>query len=184
MMSAGSYTVVGQANVCQVLKHWIMLEERKHPSHANTGEKLSGWLDLEDSQLLARMRTFADERGDVNPILTWTVGTRGNKHYERVRRWVLAQVSLAALYSCGINDSMKGALDAVRGNLASFVVSARKYPEFRLGDVPEGDFRIIIVVAQSQVDRDGTLEVVDGAHRAVTMLANGLAETTAFLAEL
>jgi hypothetical protein len=182
-MRTAGYTVIREASVCEVLKHFIRTE-RTRQHYAYLSKELAAWLDIDGQQFLARMRAFADERDDINPTLTWTVGTRGNKHHERVLRWVLAQLRLAALYSCGINDAMKDDLDAVSGNLAAFVARADKHPEFQLGAVPDGDLRIVIAVAGAQASRDGTIEVVDGAHRAVAMLAIGITETTAFLAEL
>ena len=141
------YQVVNEATLRDVLTHFLQTEAMR-PKYAAQREEMTKWLSLDDPAFFRHLGQFADSRNDVNPVLTWTVGTPGNSHYERVTRWVLARVDIAALYSCGINPTMKADLDAVQGNLARFSRIANKYPEFRMDSVPAGNQATVIAVAR------------------------------------
>lgn len=182
-MQGDAYQALRQASPREVLEHFLEVEGTR-PKFASRRDEFRRWRALHDRAFLERLRRFAEERDDVNPTLTWTVGTRGNQHYRRVQRWLVAKVTLDAIYSCGINTSMRADLDAAEGNLVRFAAVAGKYPEFRLDTVPEDKLATLIAVVNHQHGRRGTIEVLDGCHRVVAMISRGVRETTAFLAEL
>ncbi|HYV39721.1 MAG TPA: hypothetical protein VE988_28795 [Gemmataceae bacterium] len=182
-MKRNGYTFLREATLREVLEHFVKTEVTRN-EYANCRGELQALLACEDRTFFKRMRKFADDRDDVNPTLTWTIGTHANKHHERVQHWVLAEVTLDSLYSCGINPAMQADLDRVNGHLASFAEFAQKYPEFQNDSVPQGDQRIIIAIAKTEVSKKGTLEVVDGSHRGIAMLAKKIGSTSAFVAEL
>jgi hypothetical protein len=177
------YQVVRGATQREVLEHFLRTEVMRR-EYAEQREEIVGWIALDDEGFFRCMRQFADSRADVNPVLSWTIGTPGNRHHERVARWVLARVDIKSLYTCGINPMMKADLDAVQGNLARFSTVGHKYPEFRMDSLPDGGQAIIVGVARQSVGRDGTIEAVDGAHRIVAMAGREIQNTSAFLAEL
>ena len=150
------------------------------------GAEIHEWFSLPDPEFIQKVKEFEKGREDDNPTLGWTVGTRRSKTYLKVRRWVLAQVYLSVLYSCGINPCMKEDLDAVRGNLKQFWMNeyTKKYREFRLDSTPsEGKAKTIIGIARSKPERNGSIQVIDGAHRVIGMVANDIHQCWAYLGE-
>ena len=183
---SGRYKIIRECKVAEVLRHFICMEADR-PKYADMRHKMLGWLKLSDRRLIRKVRKFEKTRDDDNPTLGWTIGTRANSNYRGVSHWVLASISLADLYTCGINPKMKGDLDSVNGNLKRFVDAgyATKYPEFRLDSIPsEGKARTLIGIARSESNRDGNIELIDGAHRVVPMLANGIMSSDAYIGEL
>jgi hypothetical protein len=150
-MAETEYHVVREATLREVLEHFLRTETMR-PKYAGQREEFARWLPLDDLAFIQCVREFAASRDDVNPVLTWTVGTPGNTHHERVAHWVLARVPIAVLYSCGINLTTQADLDAARGNLARFSKFAHNHPEFRMDSVPAGDQAIIIAVARQSPD--------------------------------
>lgn len=177
------YEFLRETSLREVVEHFLRVEGTR-PKYAAQRDEFASWAALDDDTFFQRVRAFAGARADTNPVLTWTIGTGGNKHYERVRRWVLAKIPLASLYSRGINPVMKRDLDDSQGNLVGFLTVATKYPEFRLDSVPEGDLAILFAVCRSCPGRLGVAELLDGAHRALAMAAKGIPETLAYVAEL
>jgi hypothetical protein len=171
------------ASLREVVEHFLRVEGT-WPKYAAQRDEVASWSALDDDAFFERVRAFADARADTNPVLTWTIGTRGNKHHESVRRWVLAKIPLASLYSRGINPLMKKDLDESQGNLVGFLKAATKYAEFRLDSVPQGDLAILFAVAKSCPGRLGVAELLDGAHRALAMAATDIRETLAYVAEI
>jgi hypothetical protein len=179
------YEVLRDATLREVLESFLRTEASR-PECAAQRDAIDACFapTLDDDGFIKRVRDFATARNDVNPVLTWTIGTLQNKHHERVSRWVLAKMDIDSLFSCGINPTMKADLDAVQGNLARFSTVAHRYPEFRMGILPKGDQATIIAVARECGGRNGTIEVIDGAHRVVAMAGGRVQNTPAFLAEL
>jgi hypothetical protein len=182
-MADTDYRLIRTASMREVVEHFVTVESTR-AKYAGLREQLHTWRDLDDTTLFARIRDLADTRDDVNPTLTWTIGTGGNNHHERVERWVLAEVRLNSLFSCGINEATRADLESVQGNLALFAPLSTKYPEFQSTAVQDGERRPIIVVAHVLSGRAGTIEVIDGVHRAVAMVRNGIVNTSAFLGQL
>jgi hypothetical protein len=180
-MPGTGYQVIREATLREVLEHFLRAEMVR-PKYTERREHLVEWLTLDDAAFLQRMREFAASRDDVNPVLTWTVGTRANRHHESVRRRILARVPISTLYSCRINEATMADLNAVHGNLARFSKIAHKYPEFRMDSVLAPDQLTIIAVAREHAGRDGTVELLDGVHRVVPMAGAGIPEVMAFLA--
>jgi hypothetical protein len=166
-----------------VLTHFLRAEMTR-PTYVARCEEMNAWMALDDEKFLQHVRELSAGRSDVNPVLTWTVGTRENKHHQRVDHWLLAKVPLRSLYSCGINQTVEDDLNAGQGNLFKFADVASKYPEFRTNSVPQGELATIIGVAHPCAGKVGSVEVLDGVHRAVAMVKKGIAETHAFLAKL
>ena len=130
------------------------------------------WTSLPDDAFINKVHHFAEVWDDENPTVVWTIGTKANKHYQRVFRWILANVNLGCLYTCGISSKMQHDLDSVNGNLRRFVNHgyAIRYDEFRIRSTPIAEeLRIVIGIACVKYGRDGNIELVDGAHRAVAM---------------
>ena len=46
---------------------------------------------------------------------------------------------------------------------------------------PKGTARTFICIARSKHNRDGSIELIDGAHRVVSMLAKGIMEADAYI---
>jgi hypothetical protein len=176
-------TEQNEISMRKVLEHFLRVESNA-PKYAARKAEFEHWISKSNWEFFQHVRVFADSRDDVHPLLTWTVGTRDNKHHERVRRWISARVRLGRLYSCAISDEVKADLDECRGNLTLFSDRAWKYPEFRMDTVPQGDLAIIVAISHTVPSRSGTEEVVDGVHRAVAMIANGVEDTWAYIAEL
>ncbi|MBI1923405.1 hypothetical protein HYR99_04050 [Candidatus Poribacteria bacterium] len=177
------YCVIQEVRMREVLEHFLHLEITR-PQYMNRRQEILGWLSLSDQQFFQRVRQFATERDDVPPALTWTVGTLENTFHLQVRRWILAEVDLSLLYTCGLNPLVNDHLAVVRWNLKQFGRFANQYPEFQLNRVPSGEHQRIIGIVRHDPDRDGCIEIVDGAHRVVAMLANNIKQTIAFLGEL
>lgn len=177
----GEYEFIRESSVAEVLRYFISMEAEKY---ADKREEMLKWLSLHDRKLIRKIRKFEKKRDDDNPTLGWTIGTRANSNYLKISRWIFTDIRLVDLYSCGINSDMKDDLDSVKGNLKHFVDAGypRKYPEFRLESVPpEGEARIFVGIARSDPNRDGSIELIDGSHRAVAMLANSITSTNAHI---
>ncbi len=78
---------------------------------------------------------------------------------------------------------MKADFETVEWNLSRFAPLAHKYPEFRLGKVPDGEALRIVGVAHQSQGRTGSIELVDGAHRIVAMMHRGVATVPAYIGE-
>lgn len=180
------YEIINESSIAKVLRHWIRLEANRS-RYADRREEMLKWATLSDRRLIRRIRKFERTRDDDNPALGWTIGTRRNKNYQKVSCWVLARVSLPHLYTCGISSAMKDDLNCVNGNLKRFVDEgyAAKYPEFRLDSIPpEGEARTVIGIARVEYGQDGTIELIDGAHRVAAMLANGITVSDAYIGQI
>jgi hypothetical protein len=175
-----------KVSVDDVLKHFIIMEASRK-KYADRAEEMLGWLELSNDEFIQKVREYEIARDDDNPVFGWTIGTRKNSFYKNISHWVLKEISLADLYTCGINSEMKADLDAVRGNLKRFVDTgcAAKYPEFKLDSVPpQEEAKIFIGIARSDCNRDGSIELIDGVHRAVTILARGIVRSKAYIGAL
>jgi hypothetical protein len=139
---------------------------------------------MSDEDFLARLKTFASRREGTNPLLTWTVGTLSNQHHLHVRRWVLATAPIHLFFTCGLNPSMSDELREVGWNLFQFSKLAEKFSEFRLDSVPQGEMATVFGVAHLLPGKNGTIELVDGAHRFVSLAHQGLQTISSFVAEL
>ncbi|HEX5324682.1 MAG TPA: hypothetical protein VFW40_12915 [Capsulimonadaceae bacterium] len=172
-----------------VLRHFVSQEIEKH---SNIAIELTQILSISnDEEFVSRLRRFASKHDSNNPVYAWT-GLNANQHHERVRSWVKAtDIRTDSVYSKGINPTINNYLNdrKIRGNLkqiadrATTDVVLRK--EFDLSRQPVSEEkRTIIGVVHRSTDHDGTIELIDGAHRFVSMAANGVTEVPAFLAEL
>jgi len=168
--------------VADVLRHFFGMEMTRD-CYAKQRQALEQWLRLDDEEFLSKMSQFHRDRKDDNPALDWTVGSRKS----RIASWTQAHIPLGAAYSCGISSSMRHDLDLVKWNLQRFLSCgfASKYPEFRLKTVPETvELRTVIAIRRDREGRDGRFQVIDGAHRIVAMLAHGISECPAYVAQL
>ena len=183
------YTETREGNITEVLKHFIRVEATRC-KYAKKREEMINWTDLPESVFINRVRNFEEERCDENPAILWTIGTaKDSSRLRKVQRWILANINLGSLYSRGMNSEINVHLDLpdVKGNLKSFVI--RKYvhqhKEIRTDTVPtEKELTRFIGVAHRKEGRDGTIEVLDGNHRAMAMLANRIEHAEAYLAIL
>ena len=101
----------------------------------------------------------------------------------------LAKINLGSLYTCGINSDINAHLDLldVKGNLKSFVLKkyVHEHNEICTDSTPsDKELTTFIGIAHRTEDRDGEIEVLDGNHRAMAMLASGGERAEAFIAEL
>lgn len=168
--------------VADVVRHFIRMEASRE-KYANKSGEMREWLKLPDSEFIQKVHEFERSRDDVNPALLWTIGTKGNE----ISCWTLKKVPLTDLYTCGINSKMKADIDSVQGNLKRFADAglAKKYSEFRVNSVPsQGDFRTLIGIAQSVDKRDGSIQIIDGCHRAIAMLANSIMKSDVYIGKL
>lgn len=148
-----------------------------------------------DDDFFRQYRSYADvckiEKRE-SPVLVWTVGVSGDDSYEKVDKWYLTKINLNELYSCAMGQDIQSDLDTVQGNLKDFAALVKndpcRYPEFNLACFPEDEEKqTVIGVAHSTCDRQGnirkgSIELIDGARRTVSMLANGLTHAPAYIA--
>lgn len=177
---------IGESNKIEVLKHYIRIEATKSKYEDNRKEIMS-WVYLPDGDFIHKVRNFEKTRDDENPTIVWTIGTEKNPNrHQKVRRWILANINLGCLYTCGINPKMKCDLDSVNGNLRCFVNRkyAVRYKEFRTDCIPTNTEASVIGIARCKDNRNGEVEIVDGCHRVIAMLANGIESTEAYIAIL
>lgn len=180
-----NYETISESNKIQVLKHFIWIEATKLQCEDIRNEMRS-WVYLQDRDFIHKLRDFEKSRCDENPTFVWTIGTETNPN---CRCWILANINLGCLYTCGINSEnpkMKADLDSVNGNLRCFVNKelASNYKEFGTDCVPFNTECRVIGIAHCKDYRNGEIEIVDGCHRVIAMLANGIESTEAYIAEL
>lgn len=193
-----NYNRIAQSSTIEVVKHFWRLEAADCKNEVDR-EKMMSLIGLQDpEELRQKVRdlekdcTFAGGKYYDNPTLVWTTGTQKNPDGPcQVKNWVLAKINLGFLYTCGINPKMKYDLDSVKGNLSCFVkreyaskYNASKYKEFQLDRIPTGLTATAIGVAHREPGRDGEIELIDGAHRVVSMLHNNIEQSEAYIAEL
>lgn len=182
------YEVIRQSNVTEVLKHFIQMEASR-PKYTNRKKEMLEWITFPDAAFIKEVEKFKEGRcaeGEENPTFVWTIGTSKNKHYLKVSRWVLANVNLQCLYTQGINPAMRNEIEAVGGNLKRFVECgyARNYSEFQVSlNLPPEEARIFVGIAHHKHDRNGKIELIDGAHRVVAMMSGGLTSAKAYIAQ-
>lgn len=170
------------ASVREVILHFLQVESTR-PQYAFLTAQISAWQNQPDDRFMDQVRQFAAGRNDVNPVFTWTVGTQNNRHHERVQKWVLAQIPLGQVYSDGINSDVNVTLASCGWNLGRLAQSAAQHPEFRITEVPSADLLRLVAIHEPRTGR-GEYQIVDGAHRAVSMLVAKMSEAEAYVAEL
>ena len=170
-----------------VLRHFVSREIQKHKDLA---KELTDILSISnDEEFVSKLREFALRHDTGNPVYTWT-GLNSNSHHQRVTRWTkVSNVEVNEIYSERINSSINTPLQMARGNLARIADLVPKdeslSKEFDLSRTPSSELdRIIIGVKRTTGHRDGTIELIDGAHRFVSMVANGVTTVPAYIAEL
>lgn len=175
------YTSIKTVDVAEVIRHFFYMEANREKFSSYKAEILS-WYSLPNQDVIQKASEFAKLRDDENPVLVWTVGTQKNKHYLKIDRWDLVTFDLNILYSRGINPSMKNDLSSVMGNLSDFEqIYSKNYEEFLLTTLPEDKSKILIAIARSKPKYKGKLELIDGAHRAISMLKNGITKADAYI---
>jgi hypothetical protein len=80
------YEIIHEINVAKVLRHFIRIEATRL-KYADKREKMISWTCLPDTAFIREVHNFAQMRDDENPTIGWTIGTKINKHYLKVRRW-------------------------------------------------------------------------------------------------
>ena len=184
-----SHEEICECNNVGVLKHFIRVESQKC-DYKDKREEMITWISLPDQAFIDKVRDFEKQRTDENPIFGWTIGTEKNPtRWQEVKRWILAKIKLGSLYTCGINSEINAHLDmlGVNGNLKSFVLGkyVHEHEGICMDSFPaDKELTTFIGVAHHTEDRDGEIEVLDGNHRAMAMLANGVERAEAFIAEL
>ena len=177
------YTIIRESNVVEVLRHFFHIEATRL-KYAGIRDEMLSWSSLPDADLIRKTRNFAQKLNDINPTLIWTVGINNDHRHLSVRCWVLANINLGCLYTKGINPKMQSDLDLVHGNLKYFVDKglAVKYNEFsKKSTLIEGEAKTLIGIGHAQVGLEGHIELVDGAHRVVSMLTNGARSSNAYI---
>lgn len=178
MSSAASVTMRA------VLTQFLTAEAAK-AEHAEALRELDSWTELPDEIFFQRVREFAKSRCDVNPVLTYTIGTLANRHHERVLGWRLETIPLAELYTCGLTTDLQHDLNAVHGNLVAFAQQhAAKYAEFRLYETPALELQRVIAVQHRTKRCKGTIQLLDGAHRVVALAVQGATTITGYVAKV
>ena len=181
------YETICESDKVEVLRRFIRIEATRS-EYANKQDDLRNWIRLSDPDFIQKVRNFEKKRPDENPAILWTIGTEKDRNRpQKVRRWVLANVNLDCLYTCGINDEVNSDIDSVKGNLKCFMnegYATKHCCEFRIGRVPINEKRVIIGIVHCTDNRDGEIEIVDGCHRVIAMLANGIEYSQAYIAEL
>lgn len=172
-------------SVDEVLCCFLQIESQK-PNAGHFLDLLQRIRGLPGEQSRRRVREFAEKTKNGSPIFPWTVGINNDERWKNVRRWIYTDVELNQLYTCGINPStMKESLTKVHGYLVKFTrCFAHNFPEFRLDQIPPEKLRTIFGVKRRDNNKDGSIELIDGAHRAVAMLHNNIVESKGFIAEL
>lgn len=169
----------------RVVLEQFLVDEATRPQYAKDLAALDDWRQLSDADFLVKVQEFAAKRTDTNPGLTWTIGTTGNEHHLKAARWVEEEIDIDELFSCGLNPAMKVDLDDVHGNVVEFAHKhGHKYPEFRLNETPADELKRVIAVRHSKAGHNGSLEILDGAHRCVAMAVQGVKRVRALVAEL
>ena len=184
-----SYEEICECNNVGVLKHFIRVESQKC-DYKDKREEMITWISLPDQAFIDKVRDFEKQRTDDNPIFGWTIGTEKNPtRWQEVKRWILAKIKLESLYTCGMNSKINVHLDLpdVKGNLKSFVLKphAHEHKEICTDSVPtDKELTTFIRFVHHTAGRDDEIEVLDGNHRAMAMLANGCEHAKAYIAEL
>ena len=184
-----TYEEICECNKVDVLKHFIRVELQKC-DYKDKREEMMTWTYLPGQAFIDKVRDFEKQRCDENPIFGWAIGTEKNPtRHQEVKRWILAKINLGSLYTCGINSEINAHLDFpdVKGNLKSFVLGkyVHKHGEICTDSFPvDKELTTFIGVAHHTADRDGEIEVLDGNHCAMAMLANGIERAEAYIAEL
>ena len=133
-------------------------------------------------------RSYLEAVGDTgNPTAVWTIGRGGDRRCDHVYLWVRAvEVPLGAFYSNGVNQRIDPDLRRLGGSIAAFAPSAHLFPsEFpRLDTVPpdDEDARTLIGVLSKADFVTGRIELIDGFHRAVSLVRQGVGSVSAYLA--
>lgn len=168
----------------EVIRHFLRLEASRREYYKRKEEILS-WCRLSDEEMLARVRCFADERHDTNPVLAYTVGTAKADYSKRIALWRRECIICAEIYTCGISPQMSSDIDAVGGNMLDFALGpAAKFPEFAEGATLPQEGTVIIVVEQRKAGRKGAYELIDGAHRLVTLCLSKVETVEAYVGHL
>jgi hypothetical protein len=178
------------ANRREVVEHLLQLEVGKGDIEA---ERLISRANMNDDEFFRGVRDYAERHkkaeGRILPVLVWTVGLDDDNRHISVQRWYRTDIHLGKLYSNGIGLHTKDDLDSVQGNMRLFaaIVQANpgRYPEFNLARTPKSEYqRTLIGIVRHTPRCLGEIELIDGAHRTVSMLANGTHLAPAYLAEL
>lgn len=185
VMCVKSYYIERTCSADEVLHHFLETESKK-PNANHFQELLQQIKSLPGDQSRRRVREFAEKTKNGSPIFPWTVGINTDERWKTVQRWIYADVTLEQLYTCGINpNTMRDDLNKARGNLKTFTKCfARNHGEFRLDQIPPEHLRMIFGVARREDNKDGSIELIDGAHRTVSMLHNGITKSKGFVAEI
>ena len=170
-----------------VLRHFLARDIVKYPSQAS---ELTDILTIgADEEFTTRLRDFAAGHDNGSPVYTWT-GLNANQHHMSVVRWILVpSIDVREVYSKRINSNLEAPLQRERGNLARLAAFVPSDPvlqgEFDIHRRPATDEeRTIIGVKHPCEGRQGSIELIDGAHRFVAMVSAGIGEVPAYLAEL
>ena len=175
---------IKDASTADVVRHFLRMEASRESIRRQWPESVE-WIKLPDEELLITAREFALER-EENPALAWTVGTADNSFYKMVKAWSLSEIRLDELYTCGVRKNMEPDLNAVAGNLKRFFDTGRanSYPsDFEIRAAPV-ERQLLMCIDNSRDDKDGCLELIDGAHRAIAMIADGTETCRAYVATL
>jgi hypothetical protein len=174
-----------QISTADVLRHFIAREISK-PRYAMLTSMLSDIHEInDDNSFIETVRCFAAEHDSGNPVYTWVFN-----RINQIKRWVrVDEVDVRRVYSKRINSTVESCLLAERGNLARIaaLVAANDTlaREFDLSRLPTTMVESTIIgVLRTDPSRDGTIELIDGAHRLISMIAAGVDHVPAILAEL
>lgn len=135
-----------------------------------------------------QFRSYLEAVKDIgNPTAVWTIGRGGDRRCDDVRLWIkVAQVPLGALYSKGVNEKVDPYLQRFGGNIASFAPSADlircEFPHLDAVPPDKGDARTLIGVVSHTDFVVGRVELIDGFHRAVSLIRQGAGSVPAYLA--
>jgi hypothetical protein len=140
--------------------------------------------DMRGDQLRRHLRDFAERIHCRSPIIPWTVGMNDDESHRSIRRWVYADTDLEQFYTCGINDRVRPCLMKAQWNLKRFLKYAPDFEEFKLDWIPTELLRVMFGIARREIDKNGTIQLIDGAHRTISMLHNNISRSKAFIGEI
>lgn len=184
MTEACGYTEVCSTTLEIVLRHFINLESRKCRYEGHRSE-MQRMLAAPFGEFMTWLNGFHHDHDCGNPVYEWVF-----RRNSRLRGWSYCRIhDLNQVFSSGINCKVNDALKSVNGNLIRLARVADHNPvlmeEFHDSATPDSEEdRAIIGVVTQCVGRDGSIELIDGVHRFVSIARTNADSIPAFLAQL
>jgi hypothetical protein len=138
-------------------------------------------LDGSDGEIVQHARRLYDYDGedDRKALLHWNVADDEPKAIDRC---VVRTVAIRKLFTLGLDPAMKTDLNTVDGNLYRFAKRGllSEYSDFNRDSVPPPEYSRLFGV-ERQRPGGGTVEILDGSHRAFGMINSGMKRVEMYL---